>query len=631
MKNIILNIIFGLTLILAGLSAAQEKLWPEKVDAIILLDENEVKITSMKKIRFKKHRIVKVFNKAGKEYGGTTVNEHKYARCKKIKAKLLDPDGKEIRKLRKNEIQKSAHFPGYILYDDSRYKSFDLGLNTYPYLVEYSYEIELKSLFFWPDWYPQADVPVLKSSYKLILKNGIKYHTHPIGIETEPRISQKGDRTTYLWELTGIKPRIEESYMSPDNKLQQAILFSPKEFIIEEYTGNFQSWTGYAEWYRRLSQGKAVLSQQAKQHAAGLVLPSDSDKQKVQKLYAFLQDYTRYVAIEPGLSGWQPSFAESVYSNRYGDCKDLSIFMISLLNEFKIKAFPALVRTRDIGGLIREFPSPQFNHVITCVPLEQDTLWLECTAKNMIAGELPSSVEGCDLLLVEPKRGRIVRTPVSSFLKNQWNCEIKGKLSSAGGFQFDGRISSTGNYSNRLRGVLNSIKPEDQQRFVKSLLSRYQPKLGLLTCKIEHLEQDFEQPLVFHFTAEIKKYSRRSANRLFINPNLISRQTADDLPREDEREFPIKLRFASESIDSVTIVIPDGYELEATPQMEDLKMPFGYFKTSCLFVDGELRCRRILRYTQDQIPTELYPEFVTFLKRIVKSDKSQFVFRKKRG
>ena len=38
--------------------------------------------------------------------------------------------------------------------------AFELGLSRFPYTVEYSYEQEIRSLVYWPDWFPQEDVPV---------------------------------------------------------------------------------------------------------------------------------------------------------------------------------------------------------------------------------------------------------------------------------------------------------------------------------------------------------------------------------------------------------------------------------------------------------------------------------------
>ena len=64
---------------------------------------------------------------------------------------------------------------------DELKKLHELKTGALPYIVEYTYEKEYESLFFWPAWLPQEDVPVLKSTYTLNGHNKIQYRTHAIG------------------------------------------------------------------------------------------------------------------------------------------------------------------------------------------------------------------------------------------------------------------------------------------------------------------------------------------------------------------------------------------------------------------------------------------------------------------
>ena len=471
-----------LLLIPVSTLSSQEKLWPEEVDAVIVLDENEFQLISEKRAKFKKHRIVQVYNEAGKRYGRVSVHENKFVRCIKISGKILDLNGNLIRKLRQEEIQKNPLFPRYVLYGDTKYQRFNLGLSTFPYVVEYTYEQEYKSLFFWrgwASWLPQEDVPVLTSSYKLLINNKISYQKHAVGIEIEPRSTVKEGKSVLIWELENVKPRVKERYMPPEDEVQMALYFAPTKFKLGNYPGSFASWSEIAEWYSHLSAGRYSLPSEATGQVLSLISETDTGKQKVQKLYAFLQDYTRYVALELGVGGWQPYTAVSTFKNRYGDCKDLSTFMIAMLKVVGIKAYPALVGTRDRGVLIKEFPSNQFN--------------------------------------------------------------------------------------------LNGRNPEDRKQWLAGLLGRYLPKLDLIEHEMDHLNQDIEEPIIVRFKGAVRKFGVRSAKRLFINPNILNRETASDVPREQERKFPIHYRYAFMDIDSLSILIPEGFELEAAPKPEEMK------------------------------------------------------------
>ena len=605
-----------------------DQLWHKDVDAIVLLDEREFKIKSDNKAEYKVHRMIRVNNERGKKYGEVIIYENKYSRCTKITGRILDLNGKEIKKLNKKEIRKANISPGYILFDDSKYHWFELGLLNYPYIIEYSYEKDYNSLFFWPDWYPQMDIPVLKAIYKLMLQTPIKYRTHYIGFEKEPKAYEEKGNLITVWELENIELKIEEDWMPPENDVQMALLFAPVEFELDDSKGTFESWDQFASWYRHLTSGRYTLLPETRQQIIDMISEPMSDRQKIQKLYSFLQNHTRYVAIELGLSGWQPQSAQSVFDNRYGDCKDLTTLMIAMLREVGITAYPAKILTRDNGVLIKEFPGAQFNHCIAFVPLQSDTIWIECAADFLEAGMLPATDQGCDVLVVKENGGEIVRTPVSSSADNVWTSKIVGRLTSGGTLFFEGSIKASGSIGASRRSEFNDLKPEECQRTIGRIIGKFAPKVDLKDYQIINLSENFDQPLIIEFKGTVDKFGVTSANRIFINPNILNRQTQDDIPDEEERKFPVHYFYAFKEIDSLVIALPEGFKIEAAPESINLKSPFCAFKTSYCVTNDSIKYIRKFDSIFNQIPVLMYEDYRSFLKKVVKSDNAKFVLRK---
>jgi transglutaminase-like putative cysteine protease len=610
-----------------------QTLWPEAVDAIVVLDESEFHVFDANRAKSTRHRITLVYNERGKKYGEVIISEHAFITCKSktITGRILDVNGNVIWELKKDDIHQIDLSAGYVFYSDSKARRFELKHNSFPYQVEYSYEVDYASLLFWPPWYPQEEIPVVKSTYTLVLDEQVGYRAHSIGIQTAPRVTREKERSVLRWELENIKPKVEESRMPPEHTTQMAMLFAPTDFAVETYRGSCASWDGFAAWYRNLTSGRYALSQEAKVEVAQRFAVTDSPRRRVEKLYTFLQDVTRYVAIELGIGGWRPQSAHSVFLNQYGDCKDLVTFMVAMLKEAGITAYPALTLTRNRGVLMKEFPSQQFNHCIAFVPLQDDTLWLECTRDFLTAGELPADVEGCDVLVVKETGGEIIRTPQSGSDENRWTSTVEGTLTSTGALRFTGRVTATGNVGDGLRVGLSSLKPDEREQGIGRLLGQYVPKLDVHEYEIDHLTDTYERPLVIRFSGTVHGFGLRSAERIFFNPNLLNRQTADDVPSEKERRFPLYLGDASMAGDSLVLSVPTGFEIEAAPDSLKIKEPFGSYRTAYSFTDETLIYSRTFSYDHHQIPQAMYQDYLAFLKAVVKNDQARFVLKKVQG
>lgn len=299
----------------------------------------------------------------------------------------------------------------------------------------------MNSLFYWPNWYPQSDDSVVSASYELILHQPIEYKTYAIGLDKTPAsFSEDKGETTIRWTQSNKSPRLDEDYLPPEHHIQMALLFAAREFELETFKGSTESWNSFANWIHQLWENKYELSPDEKSTISGLTQNCHNEREKISVLYSWLQKNTRYVAIEAGIHGFQPFPAQDVLNNRYGDYKALSALMVAMLWDVDITAYQALVKTRDSGITRTDFPSNQFNHVIACVPIQTDTVWLECTSNLLAAGELPYNDEDCSDLLLHENGGTIAKTSASTAMANSWQSCCKGRLTYARMLMFDGEL-----------------------------------------------------------------------------------------------------------------------------------------------------------------------------------------------
>lgn len=623
-------VIMSLALFSGHLGGQTKFVPPKDMDALIELDESVFEIFGAEDAVLRVHRIILVYTDNGKEYGRVRIDESNFYKSKNIKAKILDLNNKTLKRLDKKDIVESNVNYDYTLASDDAFKRFYLAENSLPYKIEYEYEVKYNTLFFWPDWYPQEDDSVLSSIYILKLQEPVSYNTHSIGIKAEQTESYEGSTRVLRWRLENIPPRIKEDFMPPENRIQMALLFTAIDFKLDKYPGSFESWTSFGKWNSRLYEGMQDLSPEAVMQVKEQVKEITDPREKIQKVYSFLQTFTRYVALELGVGGWQPYSADWVFKNKYGDCKDLANFMIAMLKQIGINAYPALVRTRDSGIVYAEFPRNYFNHVISVVPLEGDTLWLDCTVERLVAGQLPYTDEGCNVLIVRDDSAEIVRTPQSGPEENVWRSRIQGESGLTGRLILNGTIEAIGNFGTDLREALILNKGEDQKNLLVSGLSYYVPRFSLSDYKLENIDQNYDQPVRITFEGSITNFASMGGSRLFITPAVFNRFSQHDMPDEEpgERRFAVFQDFPYTTIDSVEIRLPFGYSLESAPQIQDITASFAGYRTDYEINNGTFKYFRYLRINEKLIPVESYTEYKEFMKQVVKSDQTKFVFRK---
>ena len=87
------------------------------------------------------------------------------------------------------------------------------------------------------------------------------------------------------------------------------------------------------------------------------------------------------MGMEDGAGSYEPTQPSAVFARRYGDCKDKSFLLLTMLRALKIEAYPVLVHTRRRQELAELQPSPiLFNHAIVQVNLGGQSYWLDSTA-----------------------------------------------------------------------------------------------------------------------------------------------------------------------------------------------------------------------------------------------------------
>ncbi|MBK7636854.1 MAG: transglutaminase domain-containing protein [Saprospiraceae bacterium] len=140
-------------------------------------------------------------------------------------------------------------------------------------------------------------------------------------------------------------------------------------------------------------------------------MDAKNNKEKLNRLYSYLQQNMRYVSIQLGIGGWKPMNVQQVHDFKYGDCKALSNYMKHVLNVAGIPSKYVIINAgvaenHDDTTLVRN----SFNHAILAAFPDNDTVFLECTSSKTAAGYLGSFTGNRHALMIDGENSKIIKT-----------------------------------------------------------------------------------------------------------------------------------------------------------------------------------------------------------------------------
>lgn len=142
----------------------------------------------------------------------------------------------------------------------------------------------------------------------------------------------------------------------------------------------YESWEEVAAWARNLYQVPADLSPEIEAVLDKLKAEAKTPEELVAMALAWVQNEIRYYSVVVGTSSHRPNHPNQTLRQRFGDCKDKSLLLVTMLRRLGIEAEPALVSSRARRRIADFLPTPAaFDHVIVRARLGNQTYWLDGT------------------------------------------------------------------------------------------------------------------------------------------------------------------------------------------------------------------------------------------------------------
>jgi lipoprotein NlpI/transglutaminase-like putative cysteine protease len=273
----------------------------------------------------------------------------------------------------------------------------------------------------------------------------------------------------------------------------------PHEIQLSE----FADWGDVARWgTRQFAEPDGptpLLDKQVADIRAAHAAPTD----QVLAALKLVQTEVRYFGNEFGVGSHKPTSPEKVLAQRFGDCKDKTLLLVTLMHRLGIEAQPVLVSTQFRQNLSRLLPTPlAFDHVIAQVKVDGQSYYLDGTRAHQ-SGTLANRqaiglMQGLPLnasttsLAALPQPFDQVRFAVSDhFTVTRFSDDV----------QLEARITYRGDLAEGLRETLATQSPADLEASLMQPYQRAYPKIQKVgAMAIEPVPGDDAVTAVLHFT-----------------------------------------------------------------------------------------------------------------------------------
>jgi len=614
-----------------------------ETEAVVLLDERNIRLGEDGTIRTNCRRAVKVLRQGGIEEARRLVLASAYDTKIRSMTGWNVTEGRKTLKVTIKNVVETGLAPD-TLYTDVSMKILFAPSVEVGSLVGFEWEEERKPPSLEDVFEFQGGFPVGLSRYAVISPAGWTVDAFWVNWSPTEGRPVAGSPPGVVWETTDI-PAIEAEPLMPSPRALAGRVIV--RFRASQPEGRCLSeWADIGAWYESLSKECRLPDRAVEQGAQELVASAPDTLSRLRALAEFVQKKVRYVAIEIGIGGYKPHSAGSVLANRYGDCKDKATLLAALLQASGVDSYYLIVNTEN-GTVIPGSPPSlySFNHAILAIRIPEDLgetglpaivrhprlgrlLVFDPTSPYTPMGQLPVYLQGNTGLLVAEGSGELISLPLPPPESNL--LDRRGRFTLLADGTLVGEIEETrrGTIADASRHVMLNSTDLERTRYIETFLANFFAGFSLHSSEIKNLHEN-SADLLLNYRFSVPNYARPAGGMMVVRPRVVGDkreklETNDDKPRR----YAIDFNGVSEQRDEFTIEVAEGFLFESLPPAAEIDSGFAIYRSRTEERDRTLVYRREYRLTQPVLPAGRYDEAVRFF-RAMDADQRQSVLLKK--
>jgi hypothetical protein len=507
-------------------------------------------------------------------------------------------------------------------------------------IIEYKYRVESFRWYKLRSWEFQDDIPKVYSEYEVhipgffnfnaSIKGFLKLTKNTSSVESQcfETHGAKADCSLINYGMADVPAFKEDDYMTSPKNFLSTINFelvdfqSPYDGLRHKETKEWKD-IDYALKTNASFGGQLKRKSLLKDKIAPIIAGKTDDLVKAKAIYQYWQKWFKW-------DGFWSIYSDNIskaIDKHSGDVADINLSLVTALSSAGLNAETVLLSTRDNGALNTLYPViNDFNYLVAKVNIGDQVYLLDATDPLLPFGVLPFKClndKGRVFSLDKPSYFMDMSLPQrekSSYLLDvtlQNDGKLKGTLTNY----------STGYEAYKRRAAIKKFNSIDE--YVENLNSKL-PKWKILKSEIKYLDS-LDMPVAEIYDVEIKVYDKLGeSNRVTFSPYYINKITTNPF-KLNERSYPIDMGMASEDRYVITVHLPADYMVDTPPPAMAVAMPNsgGKYISSYEPGDNSFSFTYFTQFTKSVYGAEEYPYIKEFYNKIIQSQKTEMVFKKK--
>ena len=528
-------------------------------DTLVLFNHFSHDVLPTGQSRYTTHQVVKIFTERGiQRYGDIAIPYQPAAQNIGVNiARTIAVDGTVLQP--PNEAFNDVTPPGLLsqnLYSDAMWKVISMVGLAPGVCIEYQVTLEDKvpggETWITGGYNFQATEATLETSFVLQMPESWPIQWQ---VANDPRpqdpdiLHTENDTVIYIWKYGETPALTLEGGMPHVNDIVPRLRYS-----------SIKDWDSVYTWYKDLAKGRYTPDADIAAKVQQLIDNLMTEDAKIRAIYHFVATNIRYVGIELGQSAYQPSPATEVFQMQYGDCKDKTTLLISMLDLAGIKAYPVLLSVAPYERVDTTLPSlSQFNHMVTAIPTSPDTyIWLDPTSTTCSYGDIPYNTQGRTGFLISDTHGEFVETPVYPPESNRLVSTTELTLDNDGSVQGTLYIQTNGQYNLNTRWAYQQIHPNALKTTLATELSHQFPGIQVTWSDISDLN-DLNVPVTINLGFHVENYGTWVGNDVLLPLPIDEFADYAETFANEQRTYSLDLGYPMQIEKAIRIQIPDGW------------------------------------------------------------------------